>query len=172
MQLLIVTIQTLWIKHIEPLFKNVVNGVKNNIIPIIESIGNVVRKIKDAIQKVVDWWNNLVLKDKSTEIHVSSSGNSHGGGSRGFAQGGLPPVGQMFVANEKGAELVGHIGGKTFVANQNQMMELLDRKLGQAGNTGTQVFNIYLDENHKLGTYTLDQLKDMAKSNGKPITIS
>ena len=89
-----------------------------------------------------------------------------------FADGGLPPVGQLFVANEKGAELVGHIGGQSFVANQNQMMELLDRKLGQAGNTGTQVFNIYLDENHKLGTYTLDQLKDMAKSNGKPITIS
>ena len=88
-----------------------------------------------------------------------------------FADGGLPPVGQLFVANEKGAELVGHIGGQSFVANQNQMMELLDRKLGQAGNTGTQVFNIYLDENHKLGTYTLDQLKDMAKSNGKPIVI-
>ena len=89
-----------------------------------------------------------------------------------FADGGLPPVGQLFVANEKGAELVGHIGGQSFVANQNQMMELLDRKLGQAGNTGTQVFNFYLDENHKLCTYTLDQLKDMAKSNGKPITIS
>lgn len=88
-----------------------------------------------------------------------------------FADGGLPPVGQLFVANEKGAELVGHIGGQSFVANQNQMMELLDRKLGQAGNTGTQVFNIYLDENHKLGSYTLDQLKDMAKSNGKPIVI-
>ena len=90
----------------------------------------------------------------------------------GYASGGLPPVGQLFVANEKGAELVGHIGGQSFVANQNQMMDLLDRKLGQAGNTGTQVFNFYLDENHKLGTYTLDQLKDMAKSNGKPITIS
>ena len=88
-----------------------------------------------------------------------------------FADGGLPPVGQLFVANEKGAELVGHIGGQSFVANQNQMMDLLDRKLGQAGNTGTQVFNIYLDENHKLGTYTLEQFKDMAKSNGKPIVI-
>lgn len=88
-----------------------------------------------------------------------------------FAEGGLPPVGQLFVANEKGAELVGHIGGQSFVANQNQMMDLLDRKLGQAGNTGTQVFNIYLDENNKLATYTLDKFKDMAKSNGKPIEI-
>lgn len=87
------------------------------------------------------------------------------------AKGGLPPVGQLFVANEKGAEFVGHIGGQSFVANQNQMMELLDRKLGQAQNTGTQIFNIYLDENNKLGTYTLDQLKNMAKSNGRPITI-
>ena len=88
-----------------------------------------------------------------------------------FAQGGLPPVGQLFVANEQGAEFVGHLGGQTFVANQNQMMELLDRKLGQAQGTGQKVFNFYLDEGHKIATYTLDQLEEMAISNGKPIKI-
>ena len=91
---------------------------------------------------------------------------------KGFADGGMPPVGQLFVANEKGPELVGNLGGRSFVANQNQMIELLDRKIGNAQKgTGTQIFNIYLDEEHKIGTYTLDQLKDMAKSNGEPITI-
>lgn len=34
-----------------------------------------------------------------------------------------------------------------------------------------QVFNIYLDPNHKIGTYTLEQLQDLADANGKPITI-
>ena len=88
----------------------------------------------------------------------------------GFANGGLPQVGQLFVANERGAELVGHIGGQSFVANQNQMMDLLDKKIGNVQNQ-KQVFNIYLDADHKIGTYTLDQLEDLAKTNGSAITI-
>ena len=92
--------------------------------------------------------------------------------SKNYADGGLPPVGQIFVANEKGAELVGNIGGKSFVANQNQMMDLLDKKIGNAQTSKTpQVYNIYLDKNNKIATYTLEQLEGMAKTNGKPITI-
>lgn len=89
-----------------------------------------------------------------------------------FANGGMPQVGQLFIANERGPELVGQIGGQSFVANQNQMMELLDRKMGsyQPNNNGG-IYNIYLDKDHKIATYTLDQLQDMAISNGKPITI-
>ena len=89
-----------------------------------------------------------------------------------LATGGLPPVGQLFVANEKGPELVGQIGGQSFVANQNQMLDLLDKKIGNAQNSNaTQVYNIYLDKNTKLATYVIDQLQDMAKTNGKPIEI-
>lgn len=88
-----------------------------------------------------------------------------------YAQGGLPPVGQLFVANEKGPELVGQIGGQSFVANQNQMMALIDKKISGANNSGKKVFNIYLDEGHMIASYTLDELESMAKSNGEPITI-
>ena len=110
------------------------------------------------------------------DVDVKSKGKSEFGtlkfSSRGYATGGLPPVGQLFVANEKGPELVGQIGGQSFVANQNQMIELLDRKIGNAqNNSRPQIYNIYLDESHKIGTYTLEQLQGMAKTNGKPITI-
>ena len=88
-----------------------------------------------------------------------------------YAQGGLPPVGQIFIANERGPELVGQIGGQSFVANQNQMMDLLDKKIGNTQSNKPQVFNIYLDADHKIGSYTLDQLQDMAKTNGQAITI-
>lgn len=87
-----------------------------------------------------------------------------------YAQGGLPPVGQLFVANENGPELVGQIGGQSFVANQNQMMSLLDKKINGSNNSN-KVFNIYLDEGHRIASYTLDELESMAKSNGEPITI-
>jgi flagellar capping protein FliD len=89
---------------------------------------------------------------------------------QGFATGGLPPVGQLFVANEKGPELVGHIGGQSFVANQNQMMDLLDKKIGNAGSMNNATFIIQVGSKEVARTVLTD-LQDMAKSNGKPITI-
>lgn len=84
----------------------------------------------------------------------------------------LPPVGNLFVMNENEPELLGTIGGKSFVANQSQMMDLLDKKIGNAQkSTGTQVINLYLDADHKIGSYTMEQLQNMAKTDGKPITI-
>ena len=67
--------------------------------------------------------------------------------------------------------MIGQIGGQSFVANQNQVVDFLDKKLSQSKSTRPQVFNFYLDPDHKLATYTLDKLQDMAISNGKPITI-
>ena len=118
-----------------------------------------------ASRSVSNWLSNLNLGKALSGI-VGSVFST-----KTYADGGLPPVGQIFVANEKGAELVGNIGGQSFVANQNQMMDLLDKKIGNAQTKQNQTFNIYLDQNHKIGTYTLEQLEDMAKTNGKAITI-
>lgn len=93
-----------------------------------------------------------------------------------YASGGLPPVGQMFVARERGPELVGKLGSSTAVMNNNQIVSSVSAGVYQAvrsaipSNAG-HVFNIYLDEDHKLGTYTLEQLQDMAKSNGEQLII-
>ena len=40
-----------------------------------------------------------------------------------FAEGGYPTVGQLFVAREAGAEMVGSIGRRTAVANNDQIVE-------------------------------------------------
>lgn len=40
-----------------------------------------------------------------------------------YAEGGFPDVGQLFFANESGPELVGNIGNRTAVANQQQITE-------------------------------------------------
>lgn len=89
-----------------------------------------------------------------------------------YAQGGLPPVGQLFVANEKGPELVGQIGGQSFVANQNQMMELLDKKIGNANNGISNATFVIQVGSKEIARTVLNDLQSMAKSNGKPITIS
>ena len=47
------------------------------------------------------------------------------GGSRsidGYASGGFPTSGQLFMAREAGPELVGTIGGRTAVANNDQII--------------------------------------------------
>lgn len=42
---------------------------------------------------------------------------------QGFAAGGFPDVGQLFVARESGPEMVGTIGGRTAVANNDQITD-------------------------------------------------
>ena len=41
----------------------------------------------------------------------------------GYASGGFPETGQMFIAREKGPELVGKIGGRSAVVNNSQIVE-------------------------------------------------
>ena len=174
----------LWNNALKPL----VDFIKNTFTPIFDGIAKMIEKIKTAIEKLVEKWNNSKFNKKKLEVEVGEksdgSGNkgggflgnskfSTGGGSSGgaFASGGMPSVGQMFIANERGPELIGHIGGQSFVANQNQMMDLLDKKLGNANGgvkNATFIFNVGSEE---IARVVLNNLQDMAKDNGKPIVI-
>jgi hypothetical protein len=49
-----------------------------------------------------------------------------------LAEGGFPNVGQMFIAREAGAELVGNIGGRTAVVNNDQIVESVSTGVYQA----------------------------------------
>ena len=69
-----------------------------------------------------------------------------------YAQGGFPSVGEMFIAREAGPELVGRIGGKSAVANNDQIVEAITTGVYQAvvaamgqGSRGDQNVNVYLD---------------------------
>lgn len=87
-----------------------------------------------------------------------------------FADGGLPPVGQLFVANEKGPELVGQIGGQSFVANQNQMMNLLDSKIGNSKQPINVTIPIQVGD-EQIAKVVLNDILNMAEANGKPYVI-
>lgn len=73
-----------------------------------------------------------------------------------YADGGFPDEGQLFVAREAGAELVGNIGGKTAVANNDQITtaiaqatyEAVSRALGEKGDS-KQPISVYVG-NKKL----------------------
>lgn len=186
---------------LKPFFSFVVSVITGDVTGAIKSLLGIVDGVKSAVQKVVDWWNNLSFNKKNVEVNYSVGGGGKGstGGAGAqyisranggvlvngqwmpanyYANGGLPPVGQMFVAREAGPELVGNIGSHTAVMNNDQIVSsvsygvenAMTRALSNA-NKGTQVYNIYLDQDHKLGSYTLEQLQEMAKSNGKPLSI-
>lgn len=61
-----------------------------------------------------------------TTVHTivtKSVSESASSSAKAYASGGFPDVGQMFIARERGPELVGTIGQKTAVANNQQIVE-------------------------------------------------
>jgi hypothetical protein len=78
-----------------------------------------------------------------------------------YAKGGFPAMGQMFIANEAGPELVGNIGRRTAVANNDQIVEsvsegvyaavLAAMRAGESG--GERTINLVLPDGRVLTSY-------------------
>jgi len=68
---------------------------------------------------------NFTKNASNGPVLVSFFGEDISGSSGGhnYAAGGFPDTGDIFIANEQGAELVGSLNGKTAVANQDQIVE-------------------------------------------------
>lgn len=49
-----------------------------------------------------------------------------------FADGGFPAQGQLFLARESGPELVGNVGGRNAVANNNQIVSAVSQGVAEA----------------------------------------
>lgn len=70
-----------------------------------------------------------------------------------YAQGGMPSMGEMFIAREAGPELVGRIGNRSTVANNDQIVTAVSEgvyaavrsAMSENGNGGSQNINVYLD---------------------------
>ncbi|MDF2608932.1 MAG: hypothetical protein K0R92_406 [Lachnospiraceae bacterium] len=88
-----------------------------------------------------------------------------------YANGGFPDVGQLFIANEAGPELIGNIGGKTAVANQNQIIAGIEeasyrgymRAIASTGGKNGQMIEVplYLDgEELARGVYNGQQRRN------------
>ena len=66
-----------------------------------------------------------------------------------YGMGGLPDIGELFVAREAGPELVGSIGGKNAVMNNNQIVEAVSSGVASAvasvlGGNGSS-YQLYID---------------------------
>lgn len=138
-------------------FTGTLTRVTDNIKPANKRLGgftalitSFVNRIKNA---VLDFTARLT--GKSTK---KADGGVFSGGSwkpiKKYAVGGLPNMGQMFVAREAGPELVGTLGGHTAVMNNDQIVQsvsdgvyraVLAAMRGQKTSSGSQPVQIVLD---------------------------
>lgn len=102
---------------------------------------------RSAISRVSDALSSI----GSSVSNAVSSASAWVGDRLGFASGGFPEVGQLFIAREAGAEMVGSIGGRTAVANNDQIIEgiyqgvLAAMRASDGGNGGNFDVKVYLD---------------------------
>ena len=103
-------------------FKTVVNGI-------IDGINKVVAIPFGGINKALTWLKNLSILDIKpfTSIKTISIPEIPK-----LAGGGTVNEGQMFVAREAGPELVGNVGRKTTVMNNDQIVDSVSRGVYQA----------------------------------------
>ena len=100
---------------------------------------------ENAISVVKGIWNGFVGSLNGTHTIFGSTFNINL--PKLFANGGFPSQGSMFIAGERGAELVGNINGRTAVANNDQITTGIANAVYAAmvsangGNGGTRYIN-------------------------------
>lgn len=127
-----------------------VNEVEDIADEISRLMDGIVKKVSDAADKI-----SSTLRDIRNDISDLSDININTNYSvRGYATGGFPEQGQLFLAQESGPEMVGRIGGRTAVANNDQIVAgiaagVYDAVYAAMTNAGgeqqTQPLVVYLD---------------------------
>lgn len=91
----------------------------------IDAIIQLINWISTAISwiiSLINAWNGAQSSIAGAQAMAGSADYGYGL----FASGGFPDEGQMFIARESGAEMVGTIGGRTAVANNDQIVAAIE----------------------------------------------
>jgi len=113
------------------------NGFDNKFKTIFQ---NAVEAARTVFNKFIDWLNSR-MHFKWDTITIAGQTIVPAGSIRLFtipripklfAEGGFPETGQLFIAREAGPELVGNIGGRTAVANNDQIVTAVSEGVYQA----------------------------------------
>lgn len=121
-----------------------------------------IKLVKSGWSSVKSWLGNLNFKlgFSLPRIGVNWGTKSVAGfkisypkGFYTYAKGGFPDFGELFIAREAGPEMVGKIGNKTSVANNDQIVEAVSEgvyaavlaAMRQSEGNGAQSVNVYLD---------------------------
>lgn len=116
--------------------------------PILKIIADLIKEVtKLALIAAFKWVVSIILTKLGVPPAITK-------GILAMKDGGFVDQGQMFVAREAGPELVGNIGGRTAVANNDQIVESVSRGVyqavsaamgGQQQGSGVAEVRVYLD---------------------------
>lgn len=131
-------------KFSQSTWKSALSGVK----PAFEAAFNAaIEAVKSIWNKFATWLNdklNFEIKPITVAGHEIFGGTSINLGKiPTFATGGYPASGQMFIARESGPEMVGRIGGRTAVANNDQIIDGVSKGVYMAISAGMNEETMY-----------------------------
>jgi len=104
-----------------------------------------------------------------------------------YARGGFPPNGQLFMAGENGPEMVGQMGSRNAVVNNEQIVDgirdgvydgimsaLADSQSGGGDNGRAPEFHIYLGGkgSREITDFVVDDINSRVRATGKPVLLS
>lgn len=106
--------------------RNIVNGIKTGVESIWSKLTNIADDVTDLFKVDVEVKEPKVTKPKTPKKALGGAFyNERWHNIAQFASGGRPSHGTAFIAGEAGAEVVGHIGGRTEVLNESQMASVM-----------------------------------------------
>lgn len=123
-------------------------------------VENAVSNLSDSVKNMCDSMMSAIRAVKDAASSMGSISVS-GGSVRGFASGGYPETGELFMARENGInEMVGRIGNRSAVANNDQIVEAIRAAVVQGINADEQ--NALLREQNALLRAILDKDMDVS----------
>lgn len=148
------------------IFGGVIDTIWGYVSSAFDFLSGLIGMIADAISWLRGLFTGLNELANSNAARIEADGSIY---LQGFAGGGFPENGHLFIARESGPEMVGTIGGNTAVANNDQIVEAI--RLGVydgvaaamgSGNQDVSV-RVYLDSREiKVGQNRLNRAMGVA----------
>ncbi len=174
------------INSISGFFSSLWTGIKQGIVSVMNAV---IGGIESAINRIVRGINSLIGGfNKVVEWAADVVGTNWGGLSSirevslqrisMYEFGGFPTVGEMFIANEAGPELVGRMGSRTAVANTDQIvagiengvynaMSAVMRENGGSDDKHITIRTTVELDNRAVGESVVDYNNGIVKQTGK-----
>lgn len=143
------TISDLW-NSLKKTINWIIGGFEGMANGVIGGINSMIRALNSLSFTVPDWVPGIGGENFGFNIRYLNEVSF--GRLETYARGGFPDEGQLFVAREAGAEMVGSISGKTAVANNDQIVDAVSQGVYAAvmsamrqRDSGTVKVEVYLD---------------------------
>lgn len=117
---------SLW-SSLKGTINSIISGVEFMANGIVKGINSMITALNKVSFDIPDWVP--VLGGKTFGFNLKTISTVH---IPRLAEGGYPASGQLFIANESGPEMVGQMGGKNVVANNDQIEEGIARAVYRA----------------------------------------